>query len=452
MAANDHTADSPLTGEHVEVVDEVGRREESAPAIDEFGHGRTPEAGRTALLAQNAVLRTANENLVVATLDAQTLRAESEATNQRQNEFLAMLAHELRNPLAPISMASSLLARMPDQPPQLSYIQQIIQRQVSHLSRLLDDLLDAARINSGKISLTRSPVVLADILLSAIETVELRISERQQLLEIDIPSTDIILIGDPIRLVQVFSNLLINASKFTQDGGKIMLTVLVTGIEVVIKVTDNGAGISPQVLPHIFALFTQGPRSLARSEGGLGIGLNIVRNIVELHGGTVAALSAGEGQGSIFAITLPLPVLAPRPLPTAPAQTDVSHDFRILIVEDNVDACNTLSMFLQLEGFTTVTAYDGLAGLATGISGHFDVLICDIGLPGMDGYELLQRLRNALGNKMPLTVALSGYGQIEDRARAMAAGFDQYLVKPVNISELLNLISAPAGNKAEHGC
>lgn len=421
------------------------RAAELAQLADQASRLQAVEAERDALLAQNLLLCGANENLVLATLAAQALRDEAKAANQRQNEFLAMLAHELRNPLAPISMASSMLSRMPSPSTQLLSVQKIIERQVTHLSRLLDDLLDAARINSGKITLVRGPILLADQLRSATETVQLRMAERGQQLQFHVPSEDIMLYGDSVRLAQVFSNLLVNASKFTQDGGTIVLSAWVADDKIMISVADNGEGISPEVIPNIFSLFTQGPRSLARSEGGLGVGLNVVRNVVEMHGGTIEASSPGLGCGSVFTLVLPLlaAVAAPAAATHHDAQARLKH--RILLVEDNRDASEMLSMFLQSAGHTVVTAFDGPTGLATAYAQHFDVLVCDIGLPGLDGYSLIRTLTDTVGTTAPYAIAVSGYGQVEDRARAIAAGFAQYLVKPIDVNALLSMIeSAPA--------
>ncbi|MFC0132994.1 hybrid sensor histidine kinase/response regulator [Massilia eurypsychrophila] len=399
---------------------------------------------RDLLLAQNELLRSANENLLLATLDAQDLRDEAEATNQRQNEFLAMLAHELRNPLAPISFAGAMLGKIASPSPQLLHVQKIIARQVAHLSRLLDDLLDAARINSGKIALSRSTIPLAEQLVCAAETVQERIDERGQRLELHLPSDAIFLDADPVRLAQVFSNLLVNASKFTQDGGKITLCAWLAGDVVKITVADNGAGIPAEVIPSIFSLFTQGPRTLARSEGGLGVGLNVVRNIVEMHGGTVEVSSEGPGHGSVFTLTLPI-LPAPAPREAAIAQKGSGQrSLRILLVEDNLDASEVLRMFLQSEGHSVVTSPDGVAGLAAACTQDFDVLICDIGLPGMDGYEVIASLRAGAKARIPYAVATSGYSRPEDKDRALAAGFQQYLVKPIDVDTLLSLISSQA--------
>jgi signal transduction histidine kinase len=377
-----------------------------------------------------ARLREANEHLVVAAINEQGLRDEAEAANRRQNEFLAMLAHELRNPLVPISMSSMLLERSANASAQVVNFSKVIRRQVDHMASLLDDLLDAARISSGKITINREPLELGDIIDQAVETVLPRIRERSQHLEVRLPPQPVASVGDRVRLAQVFTNLLGNASKYTGDGGAITLDVRQDGDDIVAVVADNGTGIAPEVLPHIFDLFTQGPRSLARSEGGLGVGLNVVRNLVAIHGGSIQAESPGVGQGSRFTLRLPAPVSSP-----------AAGQCRVLIIEDNPDACETLKAFLDMEGHEVCMAHDGQSGLETALGGCFDVVVCDIGLPGMDGLEVVSRLRAANDGAGPLAIGLSGYGQAEDRARAEAAGFDHYLVKPVSPDALLALVA-----------
>lgn len=397
-----------------------------------------------ALIEQNAILCSANQNLLLATFGAEDLRVQAESANQRQNEFLAMLAHELRNPLAPISMASVMLGKMPAPSVELLHIKTIIDRQVGQLSRLLEDLLDAARISSGKIELQNQALLVAEQLVNAVETVQARMAERKQQLFLELPDQKIWIFGDAVRLAQVFSNLLVNASKFTQAGGQIFLRLRVVGDEVVITVEDNGVGIAEDVLPTVFTLFAQGPRTLARSQGGLGIGLNIVRNVIDMHGGSVSAASPGLGKGTIFTVMLPLLELA-----DAPAQVTVDASLpalprHILLVEDNEDASEMLTMVLSSENHTVVTAFDGVTGLALACAGAFDVVLCDIGLPGITGFDLVQTLRATLGPDAPYCVAVSGYGQQEDRTRALAFGFDQHLVKPIDIDNLLQLVaSAP---------
>jgi signal transduction histidine kinase/CheY-like chemotaxis protein len=407
--------------------------------IDNLRQHGTDQQLRNDMLEQ---LRDANENLVLATLNAQTLREEAEAANRRQNEFLAMLAHELRNPLSPISMAAALMGRMPDASPQLIDLQGIVLRQVNHMARLLDDLLDAARISSGKITLSLAVIPMADVMERAIETIQPRIDKRLQHLGIELPPRDVTIEGDPVRLTQVFSNLLSNASKYTRDGGNIDFSARVLDDDIVITVKDNGDGIPADVLPHIFDLFTQGPRSLARSEGGLGVGLNVVRNLVHMHGGQVEGDSAGPGKGSRFVVTLPVSrkaqvTAAPPQVPTSAMQSCT-----ILLIEDNLDACNTLRSFLELNGHAVFTAHDGGAGLAMALDAPYDVLICDIGLPGLDGFAIIEQLRLSTNGARTFAIALSGYGQAEDRVRAIAAGFDRYFVKPVDPPLLISAIAS----------
>ncbi|MDN4039169.1 ATP-binding protein [Massilia sp. YIM B02443] len=400
-------------------------------------------------------LREANEHLVLAAVHAQTSRDDAEETNRRQNEFLAMLAHELRNPLVPISVSASLLERNPAVAGTLRQLTGVIGRQVGHMARLLDDLLDAARLSSGKITLAIQPLRLSEVLDQAVETVLPRLRERGQQLDVAQAAPDVVVDGDAVRLTQVFTNLLSNASKYTQDGGRVHVAVeCIDGAGVSVRVSDNGSGMAEETMLRAFDLFTQGPRSLARSEGGLGVGLNVVRNLVGMHGGGVSAASPGPGQGSTFTVSLPRSSAA-APHGGAPAPAPGTYAARrILVVEDNADACDVLRMLLELEGHQVAIALDGHAGLALALAGGFDAIVCDIGLPGIDGYELMERLRAAClqrpQERRPLAVALSGYGQPSDRERALAAGFDRYLVKPVAPGALVEALAAsvPAAGAA----
>jgi len=417
-------------------------------------HARVQARERQAMEAGLALLRDANEHLVLATFNAEHLREDAEAANRRQNEFLAMLAHELRNPLSPISMAASLLLTMPNASPQMANLSRVIGRQVDHMARLLDDLLDAARISSGKITLSVQPLPLAELLQHAVETIQPRIQERRQHLTLALgPGADAAVVdGDRVRLTQVFTNLIGNASKYTGDGGTLRVTASVEegaqSGDVLVVVEDNGIGMAPEVIPHIFDLFTQGPRSLARSEGGLGVGLNVVRNLLAMHGATVSADSAGLGQGSRFTVRLPRSSGTVGPQAPAPAPVRRTA-LNILLVEDNVDACDTLAGFLVSEGHQVRCAYDGHEGLAAALNGAWDVIICDVGLPGMDGLDLMRAVRAAVaeGGRAPFAVALSGYGQDDDRTRGLEAGFDHYLVKPVAAAGLRELIAQLEGSE-----
>ena len=409
---------------------------------EEVARLRTALTGKDELKTSVERLREANEHLVLAAINAQGLRDDAEAANRRQNEFLAMLAHELRNPLVPISMSSMLLERSANSTPQMLNFTRVIRRQVGHMACLLDDLLDAARISSGKITLSLEPLSVAGMIDQALETVLPRIGERGQQFDLDLPPGQLGARGDRVRLVQVFTNLIGNASKYTGDGGHIALKVVQEGAEIVATVSDNGSGIAPEVLPHIFDLFTQGPRSLARSEGGLGVGLNVVRNLVAMHGGSITAESPGTGQGSRFVLRLPACALPDAALPAPPLPQAAGAGCRVLVIEDNVDAGDTLKAFLDLEGHEVSIAQDGQAGLDLLLEGRFDVVVCDIGLPGMDGLEVMARLRASGTKPQPVAIGLSGYGQAEDRARAAQAGFDHYLVKPVDPDALLALVAA----------
>jgi signal transduction histidine kinase len=411
---------------------------------EEVARLRTALKGKEELETSVARLRDANEHLVLAAINEQSLRDDAEAANRRQNEFLAMLAHELRNPLVPISMSSMLLERSANSTPQLLNFTKVIRRQVDHMACLLDDLLDAARISSGKITLNLEPLPVSGMIDQALETVLPRIGERGQQFDLDLPAQPLGAYGDRVRLVQVLSNLIGNASKYTGDGGRIALSVVQDGDEIVATVSDDGTGIAPEVLPHIFDLFTQGPRSLARSEGGLGVGLNVVRNLVAMHGGSIKAESRGIGQGSRFILRLPACALPDEGQPAPAHPQAAGAGCRVLIVEDNVDAGDTLKAFLDIEGHQVSVAHDGQAGLDLLLQGRFDVVICDIGLPGMDGLEVMTRLRASSTKPQPLAIGLSGYGQAEDRARAAQAGFDHYLVKPVNPDALLALVATRA--------
>lgn len=412
----------------------------------ELSQARVLAREHTLLEAQVAQLREANEHLVMATVSAQSLRDLAEATNRRQTEFLAMLAHELRNPLAPLSMSATLLNSLGGASAhggQLAHVAGVVRRQVDHMAHLLDDLLDAARISSGKVTLSVRPLALAGALDQAVETVAGRIRERGQSLVLELPDEHMVIEGDPVRLTQVFANLLGNASKYTGQGGRIVLRAWRAGDEVLVQVSDNGSGIAPEILPQVFDLFIQGPRSLARSEGGLGIGLNVVRNLVGMHGGSVTAESPGEGQGSIFTVRLPLSGAKAAAGAAAAGASKAEGACRILLVEDNVDACDTLRTLLELAGHEVAVAYDGRAGLEAAQQGGYDVVICDIGLPGIDGLELMERLRrepDRASARRPFAIALSGYGQSDDRERALAAGFDRYLVKPAAPDMLLELV------------
>ena len=352
------------------------------------------------------------------------------AADRQKDEFLAMLAHELRNPLAPIRNAGELLSRMLIAESRAQPVIEIVRRQVAHLSRLVDDLLDVSRITRGRIELRRESCAVSDVLRQAIETVEPLIRQRGHDLQIHSSYRALYVMGDSARLVQSLVNLMSNAAKYTAPGGQIVVRTREQDADVIIEVSDNGAGIPRQLLPRIFDLFVQADRTLDRSQGGLGIGLSVVQRLIEMHGGRAWAQSEGPNRGSTFSISLPL---SDAPLLQG-SETRIERvpPKRILIVDDNTDAADTLSMMLRLDGHETACAYGGQEALERIQLFAPQVVLLDIGLPGMDGYEVARRIRHMeLGGGIRL-IALTGYGQPEDRARALARGFDEHLVKPVN--------------------
>jgi CheY-like chemotaxis protein len=391
-----------------------------------------------------AMLREANEKLVLATLQAQSATEEAERASQDKEHFLAMLAHELRNPLAPIVNALAILRRSATADPKVTWVHDIIKRQVDHLTRLLDELLEVSRLTSGKVVLKRRPVEIAETMRFAIEAAQPLMRGRRQHLSVDFPPQPLTVDGDPTRLVQILSNLLHNAAKYTPEGGAINFAASRAAGSVVLRVTDNGCGIAPEVLPHIFDLFTQEGRSLDHAQGGLGIGLTVVRSLVELHGGSVAAASQGVGQGSEFFITLPLMANPPHEAPPSEeaALEAPGHALRIALIDDNVDANDSLADVLRMMGHDVSTAFDGKTGFELVRDTGPQLVVCDIGLPIMDGYQVMARLRETMKGPMPVMIALTGYGQPEDRVRAVAAGFDHHLTKPVDVESLLRLIAA----------
>ena len=382
--------------------------------------------------------------LAAIAIENATLYDELRATDRRKDEFLAMLAHELRNPLAAISNAVNV-TRMTGLKEHIDWSIDVITRQMNHLTRLIDDLLDVSRINRGKIELRKDVLDASPILDSAAATVRTLVDERKHALEMSIENGNLWVNADPTRLEQVVVNLLNNAAKYSEDAGHIQLFAHNDGGDVVISVRDRGVGIPPEKLPGMFELFAQGDRSLARSEGGLGIGLTLVKKLVELHGGSIVAKSEGVGKGSEFTIRLPaakgpaLPkVAASGPVPTA------NKKARILVVEDNVDTAHGMVRLLKLIGHETAGAHDGKEALLVARKFRPEFILLDIGLPGMDGYEVAAKMRQEEWCKDAVIVAVSGYGQDEDRRRSTEAGFDHHLIKPLDHDALLSLISPAA--------
>ncbi len=399
---------------------------------------------------------------------ARSDRAVEEAlreVNQRKDEFLAMLGHELRNPLAPITSAVQILRVHAASHPEIEWARAVIDRQTRHLARLVDDLLDVSRIVRGQIALHREEIDLAEVVTHGVETSRPLIRARNHQLHVQLPRTQVILSGDLTRLAQVLANLLNNAAKYTDEGGEIWLSADREGNRAVLRVRDTGAGIAATLLPRVFELFAQAERTLDRSQGGLGIGLTLVKLLVEMHGGSVEARSEGLGRGAEFIVRLPAiaaepatagsfagpweapskspaegSASAPLPAPSSPSAARDPGALRILIVDDNVDAADSTAMLLSLDGYETHSVHSAHAALEAAPSIRPDVVLLDIGLPEMDGYEVARRLRSLPAGEHSLIVALTGYGQPADRERAALAGFDEFLVKPVEPAVLNRLL------------
>lgn len=368
-------------------------------------------------------------------------RDKAEDANRSKDEFLAMLGHELRNPLAPMLTALELLrVRLGEAG---AREREVIHRQVRNLSQLVDDMLDVAQIRKGRMALEKTSIYARQIVAQACELVSPMLEERRHRLEIVIEPPALIVVGDERRLIQALTNLLTNAVKYTDAGGSIRVSVTGEGDEIALSVRDTGRGISADLLPHVFELFVQGERTPDRREGGLGLGLPIVRSIVERHGGTVSVASGGAGTGTEFLIRLPA-TGADTPLPAvrSVAETPPPSRKTVLIIDDNVDAADGLCDLLRDSGFTCGVALDGPSGLNLLMSFDPDAVLLDLGLPGVDGYEVARRIRAMPGGQKYLIVAITGYGQDGDRRRSHEAGFDAHLVKPVELEQLLPILQA----------
>ncbi len=354
--------------------------------------------------------------------------------DRRKDEFLAMLGHELRNPLAPIRNALQILKLAGHDPGAVARTREMMDRQVQQLARLVDDLLDVSRITRGVVELRRAVVDVRDVVARAVETARPLIDAKRHRLNVAQPSGPVFVEGDPVRLAQVVGNLLNNAAKYTPEGGDIAVAFGVEGEQAVVRVRDNGAGIPANMLPRVFDLFTQVEQTIDRAQGGLGIGLTLVRSLVEMQGGSVEAHSGGPGRGSEFVIRLPAWAGAEPGPPPADQHGVATHGpgCRVLVVDDNVDAAESLAMLLRLSGYDVRTANDGSAALEAARAFHPEAVVLDVGLPGMDGYEVARRLRREPGAEGLLLIALTGYGQEEDQRRSARAGFDHHLVKPAD--------------------
>ena len=415
---------------------------------------RELEALNATLQRANAELERANRSLQSEVAErARAERALKEA-DRHKDEFLAMLAHELRNPLAPMLNAVQLMRMKPATDQQLSWSRDVIERQLAHLTRLVDDLLDVARITRGRINLSREPIELGTLVARAVEIVQPLIQERGHQFTTEIPDGTLRVNADPLRLTQALGNVLGNAAKYTERQGHISLSVRRQGTEIDIRVRDNGIGIPAEVLPRIFDLFTRLDRRSDHPHSGLGIGLALVRRLLQMHGGSIAAHSEGAGLGSEFVIRLPLLREATQsgdgrestaPEDAAPVRR------RILVADDNADALQTLATVLELGGHEVFSASNGSLALESAERHLPEVALLDIGMPLLDGYEVARRIRAQVWGKRITLVALTGWGQDSDRRRSQEAGFDSHLVKPLDLAKLTQLLSrlpVPAADEA----
>ncbi len=415
-----------------------------------------PAESYTALQGEAQLRIIAQLQQQAAALEAETIQrrhAEAELrqkveqladVDRRKDEFLAMLGHELRNPLAPVTTALQLMRLHSDESLRVASARETIERQVEHLTRLIDDLLDVSRITRGKIELRHEAVVLSTLVARAVEAARPVIDERGHRLTLDLPDEPVTLSADPARLEQVLANLLNNAAKYTDVGGRIWLRAFVDAGQLVLSVKDDGAGLTTEMRERIFDLFVQGPEMRAYARSGLGIGLTLVRRLVEMHGGTVEALSDGPGQGSEFIARLPI-----RPVSHVAPEGDASGaglaalpKRRILVVDDNVDAADALAELLRDYGHDVRAVHDGPSAIEQAALHRPDIVLLDIGMPGFDGYEVARRMRNELGLKATL-VAVTGYGEARHRRLSRDAGFDQHVTKPVDIRQLERLLTLP---------
>jgi signal transduction histidine kinase len=366
-----------------------------------------------------------------------------ERAERQTNEFLAMLAHELRNPLAPISNALQLLSKRPAADSTEQWVREVLQRQTGQMTRLVDDLLDVSRITRSAIALAMEPMDMRQVVRSAVDASLQWMQSRSQALSVHLPEQELVVLGDETRLTQVLQNLLHNAAKYTPQGGRIEISARREDGDIVVVVHDNGMGMEPDMLRSAFELFRQGQQALDRTEGGLGVGLTLVQRLVAMHGGTVEARSAGPDQGSEFIVRLRAAAASgARPAPRAEPQTRPHRALRVLVVDDNQDAAHALRLLLEGDGHQVKMATDGICGLELAREYKPDYLLLDIGLPRLSGYDIAATLRGDPSMKDTIIVAITGYGHVHDRTRTAAVGVDHHLTKPVEFTVLRELLSA----------
>ncbi|MGV3493628.1 MAG: response regulator [Ramlibacter sp.] len=460
---------------HTGIQEAVGRRiSELAPGHDDYWFGiydRVATTGEATRFVQEArpmkrwfdvyasrlggpgsdlvaVLFSDITQRLLAEQDLRRLNDELAQANRRKTEFLATLAHELRNPLAPLSNGLHLMRMASTRPELLEKTRQMMERQIQHMVHLVDDLLDVARISTGKVELRRQRMDLKDAVATAVEASTSLVEAGNHQLSVDVQDVPMPMHADPTRIAQVVSNLLNNAAKYTPPGGRIALRVALEGQEAVLSVQDTGIGIDADALDKVFEMFAQVPSTEAKPQGGLGIGLSLVQSLVALHGGSVSAASAGAGKGSTFTVRLPLGEAAGAQAGTPPsAQAGTTGQLQVLVVDDNTDAAESLGVLLDIEGHAAHIAHTGAEALQVAQTQPLDVVFLDIGLPDMSGYDVARRLRLLPGLQKTLLVALTGWGTQDDRKRTSEAGFDRHLTKPAELPAVEELLRTAAEAK-----
>ncbi|MES2822806.1 MAG: ATP-binding protein [Pseudomonadota bacterium] len=413
-------------------------------AIECRGHAVYSERGE-ALSIFGVVIDISDRK--VAEEQLRELYLQLSVTDRRKDEFLATLAHELRNPLAPVSNVLEIMRLKETNDPFLRWSRDIIQRHVAQMTHLIDDLTESSRITQGRLQLRIKQIDITDVIQQAIEISYALMKESKHTFTVTNPETPIIIYADSTRIIQIISNLLINAAKYTPEGGAIFLNTFQDGDEAVLSVRDSGIGIPPEHLSTIFNMFSQLAPAIERSHGGLGIGLTLARGLVELHGGTIVALSEGNGKGSEFIVRLPI---FNSPMAIAPIEqviTSAIMSKRILVIDDNIDAANSMALFLELKGHTTGTANNGITGIAMAENFSPEVILLDIGLPDINGYEVARRIRQQAWGKKIVLIATTGWGQNKDKELARDAGFDNHLTKPINFQDLHFLLQNTSAEK-----
>lgn len=377
---------------------------------------------------------------VVRDMTEQKRLAEVESSSVRMKEFLAMLAHELRNPLAPMRNAVSIMQLQPLEHPSLQTCRDVIDRQLTHLTRLVDDLLDIGRISTGKVLLKKSAQSLRDIVSLSIEAVRPLVEDRQHTLDVALPDASIQVLADRTRLVQALQNLLTNAAKYTDHGGRIGVKVRTEGSQVITEISDNGRGVAPEALERIFNLFVQEGSSTLAGESGLGIGLTLARSLVDMHGGNLTAASEGLGKGMTFTLRLPMVIQEPVGGDTVPGALTTGPNYRIMVIEDNRDAADSLVATLELMGHDARAVYDGVLALHDALSFQPQLVFLDLNMPRLNGFKVLQRLRDLPSLRGAYVIAMTGYGRKDDIQRSLDAGFDAHLTKPASMEQIRKAI------------